>query len=117
MWSIDLVSKLNKEGSQTAVINTEHTIADYDSSGTSQRWYAMYLDTAALQSGDTLEVRVYAMITSGGTLRRYRMDTISNAQTDPCWYLPPMPNWYGFRITIKQVSGTARTFPYLIFEQ
>jgi len=72
-----------------------------------------YLDISALQSGDTLEVREYIAV-DGVNLRCFLTVTYSGAQDNPIirFHAKVLYKTCLYRVTIKQTSGSVRTFPY-----
>lgn len=107
-------------GTQTAVINTEHTLRDVNTPGS----YALEVDLNAMASGDTLELRVFAIVLAGGTRRLAQpgTKTYTNAQADPnpIVVVPfdPISNDItdtgSIRFTLKQTAGTGRAFPWKV---
>lgn len=95
-------------GTQTAVVNTEHTLA----TDTTNQTYVLVVDTANLVNGDTLELRIYTIALTAGTERLAYTATYSHAQGDPMKYSVPVPADISLKATLKQVAGTARSFPW-----
>ena len=52
-------------GTQTATVTTEHTLSDVNVAGS----FLLEVDTVNMVDGDVLELRVYAMVLTGGTRR------------------------------------------------
>lgn len=98
------------DGSQTATITTEHTLATL----TTGKTFVFVVDTGAMASGDTLELRIYTIVRSGGTERLAYIQTFVGAQTDPQKYSVPVPADVSFKATLKQTVGTGRTFPWKV---
>lgn len=102
-------------GSQTAVISTEHTLADINQAGT----YVLYVDKVNMADGDVLELRGYKMVLTGGTRRvAYLSRTWDAALTDDMIEVSlPISNELtdtgAVRFTLTQTAGTARVFPYV----
>ena len=103
-------------GTQTASISTEHTLADISTAGT----FIFEVDTNAMASGDTLELRVYKKVLSGGTLRVAYMTSYTGAQlTDDIYKISvPFSNDLveaaSARCTLKQTAGTGRAYPWKV---
>ncbi|WP_433329973.1 hypothetical protein [Spirillospora sp. CA-294931] len=95
-------------GTQTATINTEHELAV----DTSNKTYVLAVDTAALAAGDLLELRLYTKILAGGAERLAYVASYQHAQGQPAVYSVPVPANVHLRATLKQVAGTARSFPW-----
>jgi len=101
-------------GTQTATINTEHTLDDVALAGV----FVLEVDTNNLASGDTLELRLYVITLTGGTRRVAYYDLFNGAQTDPIKISVPVPNELtdagSVRATLKQTAGTGRSFPWKV---
>lgn len=109
-------------GSQVCVISTEHTLLEISSPGL----FLADLDLSNLAASDTLEIRYYTPVASGGTKRQAALASFSNAQnstTDAlsahkdvlkALGLQRLGTPYGFKLTIKQTAGTGRTIPWVV---
>lgn len=107
-------------GTQAATINTEHTLLDVAVAGT----YTLHVDANAMAAGDTLELRIYQMVLTGGTRRVAYFDVFVDAQdgsnTDkaPIKISVPVSNELtdagALRFTLKQTTGTGRSFPWKV---
>lgn len=103
-------------GTQTATINTEHTLDDVAVAGV----FVLEVDTNAMLSGDVLELRLYAITLTGGTRRVAYYDLYSGAQPadDKIKISVPIPNELtdagSIRATLKQTAGTGRAFPWKV---
>lgn len=105
-------------GTQTASISTEHQLADTAAAGV----YTFHVDTNAMVAGDTLELRVYQMVLTGGTSRVAYMQTFSGAQPadDKIKISEPIGNELtdstSLRFSLKQTAGTGRAFPWKVLK-
>lgn len=105
-------------GTQSAVITTEHTLLDVAIAGTFQ----LAVDKNAMQAGDTLELRVYDIVLTGGTRRVAYKDSWSGAQDadDMIAISVPISNELtdagALRFTLKQTAGTGRSFPWKVLK-
>jgi hypothetical protein len=103
-------------GTQTAVITTEHTLADVNLAGT----YTLHVDTINLAAGDVVELRVYQMVLTAGTRRVCFFTQFHGAQPveDLIKVSVPISNELtdtgALRFSLKQVFGTGRDFPFKI---
>ena len=52
-------------GTQSATVTTEHFLTSPNVAG----HYTLHVDTVNMVAGDTLEIRVYQMVLTGGTAR------------------------------------------------
>lgn len=104
------------DGSQTATISTEHTLFDSSAVGT----YQLTVDAVNLAAGDTLELRVYRMVRTGGTRRVLYFASFTGAQVTDDMVKVSIPASVGitdsgaFRATLKQTAGTGRVFPWSV---
>jgi len=103
-------------GTQTAVIGTEHTLADVNVSGT----FVLVVDTVNMAAGDVLELRAYQMVLTGGTRRAAYMGSWAGAQQadDVIKISVPLSNELtdagALRFTLKQTFGTGRAYPWKV---
>jgi hypothetical protein len=74
--------------------------------------YVLKVDTAAMVLGDVIELRLYDKCLSGGTERLAYVVVYQHVQGDPMKLSPPLPADIHIRATLKQISGSARTFPW-----
>jgi hypothetical protein len=105
-------------GTQTATIGTEHTLLDVATAGT----YTFHVDTVNMAAVDTLELRVYQMVLTGGTRRVAYLARYTDApSTDDLIKISvPISNELtdagALRFTLKQTSGTGRSFPWKVLK-
>jgi hypothetical protein len=104
---------VTQSGTQTAVINTEHTLTN----PTGSKWYSAYVDTTNMTTGDITEIRVYVLIKSAGSYIQYWIDTKVDSQSpNPLVYVPPFPSDLGYKLTLKQTNGTGRAYDFRVYE-
>lgn len=103
---------LSSNGTQTAVIGTEHTLYN----PTTSKFFTGYIDLTNMASGDTVEVRVFVIAKTAGSYIRYWLGTYSGAQSNPLLYIPSLPSDIGWKLTLKQTAGTGRTYDWRIYE-
>ena len=105
-------------GTQTAVIGTEHFLTSPNVAGT----FTLHVDTVNMASGDTLELRIYQMVLTGGTQRVAYYDSWSDAQSadDLIKISVPISNELtdtnALRFSLKQTAGTGRNFPWKVLK-
>ena len=105
-------------GTQTATISTEHTLLDVAVAGV----YSLHVDKNAMASGDTLELRVYQMVLTGGTRRPAYKVVFTGAQDadDLIAVSVPIANELtdsgSLRFTLKQTAGAGRAFPWKVLK-
>ena len=76
------------------------------------------LDLTNLQAGDTVVVKIYRKIKSGGNYIQESIDsvfTFTGAQTEPLKEVSGRPVRYGIKITITQTAGTNRVIDNIFF--
>jgi hypothetical protein len=93
-------------GSQTAVINTEHTLA----TSTTGKTYVLCVDCTNMVNGDILELRIKTKPRSGGTSTLAYIANYADVQSCPVKYSVPVPANIELVATLKQVAGTGRAF-------
>jgi|SRR6476469_9630921 len=103
---------LSSSGTQTAVIGTEHTLF----STATSKYFTGYIDLTNVVAGDTVEIRVSVIAKTAGSYILYFLATYSGAQSNPLVYLPPLPSDIGYKVTLKQTVGTARTYDWRVYE-
>ena len=103
---------IHTESSQTASINTEHTLATITDSGT----YVLAVDLANLALGDTVTLRVKTKLTSGDTSQLAYEGIYAHAQTQLNVYSPPVPSPIEIVCTLQQTSGTGRSFIWAVYK-
>lgn len=105
-------------GTQSATVGTEHFLTSPNVAGT----FTLHVDTNAMAAGDTLELRVYQMVLTGGTQRVAYMATYQDAQpTDDLIKISvPVSNELtdanALRFSLKQTEGTSRSFPWKVLK-
>lgn len=109
-------------GTQTATISTEHTLLDVAVAGT----FTFHVDTNAMASGDTLELRIYQIVLTGGTRRVAYLQSYVGAQDASTNELAPikisvpisneLTDTGSLRFTLKQTAGTGRSLPWKVLK-
>ena len=99
---------LDSSGTQTATIGVEHVLDAPATTGT----YVFAVDANALANGDLLELRVYDLVSSG--LKKAWKGVYQHIQISPGKFSPPITITGGARFTLKQVAGTAQSFPWSV---
>ena len=97
-------------GSQTATLDTEHTLATITTAGT----YVLTVDTAALVNGETLTLKIKTKIRSGDTSRLVYEGVFKHGQGAPNKVSPAIPVIVDGVFTLTQSGGTGRAFPWNI---
>lgn len=106
-------------GTQTAVIGTEHFLANVNVAGT----FTLHVDTFNMAAGDLLELRIYQMVLTATTARvAYISPRYDGAQPvdDVIKISVPISNELtdaqSLRFSLKQVAGTGRNFDWKILK-
>ena len=105
-------------GNQTAVIGTEHDLADANVTGT----FVFEVDTVNMAAGDVLELRVYSEILSSGTKRVAYFHQFYGSQITDDLIKVSLPignnltDATSLSFTLKQTFGTGRTYPWKVME-
>ena len=95
-------------GSQTAVIDTEHTLDTETTEGV----YVRVVDTANMVNGDIVTFRLKTKYATGGTSQLALEATYAHIQAEPNKYSPPVPVDTEIIATLEQTGGTGRDFPW-----
>ena len=100
---------LSDNGTTSALtIGTETTLATDTNNGT----FVLEVDVSNLAIGDLLEIRVYTITLSGGSLIQAWKGTYQHSQINNHKISPPVASDQSIKCTIKQVAGTGRTFAW-----
>ncbi len=100
------------QGSQTATIGTEHSLAAPTTAGVR----VLEVDTINMAAGDALELRIKVATLTAGTQRVVYLGTWRDAQPadDLIKASFPVPSEQGATFTLKQTAGTGRVYPFKI---
>ena len=101
---------VESSGTQTAIINTEHQLA----APTTNKTRVLRVDLGAMVGGDTVEIRIKTAVLSGGTVREQQNVTYANVVGSPIVESIPISSNQGATFTLKQTTGTGRSFPWAI---
>lgn len=101
-------------GTQSATVATEHSLASVNASGT----YRLWVDRVNMVAGDALELRVKGKVLAGGTKRVIDVYAFTGAPptddtiviTDA--YETELAVTDGLEFTLKQTFGTSRNFDW-----
>ena len=100
---------LSDSGTTSALtIGTETTLATDTNNGT----FVLQVDTSNLALGDLLEIRVYTINLSGGTLTQSWKGTYQHAQINNEKISPPVASDQSIKCTLNQTAGMGRTFSW-----
>jgi hypothetical protein len=93
---------------QTAVIDTEHTLDTETTAGV----YVLVVDMNNLADGDVVILRMKTKNQSGSTSRLAYQATFANAQVEINKYSPAIPVDTELICTLEQTDGTGRDFDW-----
>jgi len=100
---------LSDSGTTSAlVIGSETTLATDTNNGT----FVLEVDVSNMVLADTLEIRIYTITLSGGTLTQAWKGTYSNVQINNHKISPPIASDQSIKCTLKQTGGTGRTYAW-----
>lgn len=101
-------------GTQTTSVGTEQTLQTDTTNGT----YYFETDLTNMAIGDIIELRIYTMTLSGGTMHLAWKSTYG--PVPPFTAIapsPPQPSDQSLKVSIKQTAGTARSVPWKLLRQ
>ena len=110
------MATIQASGTQTvATIGTEYVLADLTSPFAV---FQVLVDISAMLSGDTVELRAYTKILSGGVLNSALYQNFTGAPTglgDQIAISMPIVSDIDIRFTLKQTGGaTGHNFPWKV---
>lgn len=109
---------VKSSGSQTAVLDTEHSLLSTTDSGV----YVLSVDVNALAVntgvGEIVELRIKKKVRTGDTVRQCFVATYqAGLLPNPIVVSPPITGPFGADFTLKQpttAGGTGRAFPWSV---
>jgi hypothetical protein len=101
---------VESSGTQTATISTEHQLAAPSTSKTR----VLRVDLGAMVAGDTVELRIKTAVLAAGTVRDQHYLTYVNAVGVPIVESVPISSNQGATFTLKQTTGTGRSYPWAV---
>ena len=101
-------------GTQTAIIDTEHTLTTITDAGV----YQLLVDVNAMVDGDELELRIDIKVLTGSTARTVFYATFAHDQgvDGNVIISPPIPSAFSIAFTLLQDAGTGRAFDWAVYE-
>lgn len=95
-------------GTQIAEVSTEHSLTQQVGIGI----YVFEVDTSAMQTGDTLVLRLKDKVITGGSSGITYEDTLNGEQLTPHWRSDAIPVDIEIIATLLQSTGTSRNYPW-----
>lgn len=83
---------------------------------TALKHYATTIFTHNMVDGDEVEIKIYKLDSNASVMRVYRTISINDAQDDPAFFIPFLPAAQ-YKVTIKRLAGTDRTYTWNRYEQ
>lgn len=103
---------VESSGTQTTVLNTEHTLA----APTASAIRMLEVDLGAMVAGDVVELRIKKATLSGGTVRGVAPEPVTFVgPQDDIVQSVAVPSGQGHTFTLKQTAGVARSFPWCVY--
>ncbi len=102
---------IETDGSQTATISTEHSLATLVGAKTR----VLVVDLVNLAAGDVVTLRIKTAARAAGTERIAYAATFRDAQPAPVSMSVPAPMANGGTVTLQQTAGTGRAFPWAVY--
>jgi len=102
----------NTSGSQTAVIDTEHTLVTI----TVSNIYILAVDLTNMALGDELVLRIKTKVRTGDTAALAFSKAYSQIPHQVVVYSDPIPSPHSVAFTLEQEAGTGRVFSWAIYE-
>lgn len=102
---------IKTEGSQSATVTTEHTLATVTDAGT----YVLAVDLANMAKADEVVLRIKTKLTSGDSSQLAYEAIFANVQNEKNSYSIPVPSPIEFVASLTQTTGSSRTFIWVIY--
>lgn len=103
-------------GSQTATLNTDHTLTTTAAPSTGGI-YQLRVDTAAMVNGETLVLRLQTRARAADTTRNVYTTVFTHTQGDPIKDSPAIavPTGCDVVAILRQEGGTGRAYPWALY--
>ena len=102
---------IETDGSQTATLDTEHTLAAVVGAKTR----VLVVDLVNMAAGDVVVLRIKTAARAAGTERIVEQAVFRDVPAKPISMSVPVPMANGGTITLEQTDGTGRVFPWAIY--
>ena len=112
---IDTFLKLGRIGDTLTTDGNEQTLFIQDAPAYKFKPIKFLIDTTAHTATETIVLRVYLRLKSGGNYIEFDELTLVGAQDPLGVSLDLYPNLYGIKITIEKTGGTNRSYDYEIW--
>jgi len=105
---------LETSGTQTATLDTEHTLGPSGTEITTNKFFELWVDLGAMAFNDRTVFRVYLKCLTGGTERLAAQVPLWDAPTEKFFRSGPIPSDIWVRFTLEQTDGTGRSYPWKV---
>jgi len=94
---------------------TEQTVVSVSSAAPFelQGWFKLLAE----QAGDRVIIRVYCKLLPADDCDPYAVEQYEGPVSPPLVKIGPLPGMYGTKITLQQIAGTMRKYPYQFFRK
>lgn len=99
---------LDSSGTKTATVGTTHTLATSTNNGT----FVYEVDLSAMAAGEVVKLAVSGITLSGGSAGQMWAGTFTAPFVNPRKPSPPIASDVSISVSLTQVSGTGRSFPW-----
>lgn len=99
-------------GAQAATLNTEHSL---DIASAVAGVFRARVDCSAMVAGDITEIRVYEKARAADTKQVSQLYRIRGPLASPMQFTIAVEQTVYHEVTLKQVGGTGRTYPWCVF--
>lgn len=107
------MSQQVQSGSQTATLDTEHTLG---SAQTSAGTFVLVVNLGNMANGDKVRLKIYTKVRTGDSEAVAFSAHFAHVQGQPNQYSIPVASPFSFKATLEQTDGTGRAFPWAIYE-
>jgi len=76
-----------------------------------------YIDLTNLAGGDTLIIRMYIRVVSGGAWRLYHQDGYNGPVAPAVVHVVERPENHGLRLTLQQTAGVNKVIDYEFYQE
>lgn len=106
---------LTESGSTITTDGTEQNVYIADAPGKVYRPVCVKIDCTAHTAGETIVLRTYYRVKSGGNYIVQTLTTHAGAISPALLNITLEPNRYGVKLTIEKTGGTNRAYDYAVF--
>jgi hypothetical protein len=112
---VDQLFNLNRVGDTITTDGTEQTLWITDNPDFPFKPIKLLLDTTNHTAAETVVVKAYYRIKSGGSYVEFDRWTLAGVQTPLGVSFDLIPNTFGVKLTIQKTGGTNRDYDYEVY--